>query len=64
MNDAGKGAFTRKISAPMLKDTGAQFVIWVIQSGGSAHPNDAKDFMEQPDADGLLVGRFNRNRIV
>ncbi len=28
----------------------------IIQYGGSVHPNDAKDFMEQPDVDGLLVG--------
>jgi triosephosphate isomerase (TIM) len=28
----------------------------IIQYGGSVHPNDAKDFMELPDVDGVLVG--------
>lgn len=28
----------------------------IIQYGGSVHPDDAKDFMDQPDVDGLLVG--------
>ena len=28
----------------------------IIQYGGSVHPNGAKDFMELPDVDGVLVG--------
>ena len=28
----------------------------IILYGGSVHPNDTKDFMEQPDVDGVLVG--------
>lgn len=28
----------------------------IIQYRGSVHPNDAKDFMDLPDVDGVLVG--------
>ncbi len=47
-------AFCRQwVSEKWGKETAQKIIILY---GGSVHPNDTKDFMEQPDVDGVLVG--------
>lgn len=47
-------AFCRKVIGEKLGEKSAEQI--VVQYGGSVKPDNAKEFLDQPDIDGLLVG--------